>query len=80
MKCKFCGCSDRKACAIPMTFGDHPLDTDVPINCLPGELAEFTTPCHWIAPDVCSAPPCVERAYEECCAFIDQLIAGELIA
>ncbi len=73
MKCKFCGCTDRKACAIPMRYGDHPLEADVPINCLPGEVAEFTTPCHWLTPNICSAPPCVEKAYAEAELLADQL-------
>jgi hypothetical protein len=58
------------------SFGD-----EYPIVLMPaGSVAEFTTPCHWIAPDICSAPACVEKAYRERCAWMDAVIAAELEA
>lgn len=77
MKCKFCGCTDTRACAIPMVLMD-----DEPAIALSGEFAEFTTPCHWISPNICSSPACVLRAYEELGdELVDLLFGGdELIA
>ena len=56
-----------------MTFGNHPLEADMPINCLPDQVAEFVTPCHWSAPNICSAPECIEKAYAEAVSFADLL-------
>jgi hypothetical protein len=58
-----------------MAFGAHPLEDDYPVITTPGQLAEFTTPCHWIATNICSAPVCVERAYPEACELFDLLVA-----
>jgi hypothetical protein len=89
MKCKFCGCTDKRACQIPMVYADLPDDRmlrellgsdDYPYIVRPGQLAEFSTPCHWSAPGICSAPACVEKAYAEACALIDELVAAELVA
>ena len=88
MKCKFCGCTDKHPCVIPMSFGTHPLSygrdpldfEQLPIVSSLDQIAEFTTPCHWSAPNICSAPACVEKAYVETCEAIDQLMAGELVA
>lgn len=78
MKCKFCGCTDRKPCLIPMRYsGAHFLEGDYgdyPLIALPGQVAQFTTPCHWSAPDVCSAPACITLAYAETCALVDLLL------
>ena len=89
MKCKFCGCTDKRACAIPMLWSTTPDveellmffgDTRYPVIARAGQVAEFTTPCHWSAPHICSAPACVERAYQEICEAIDLLMAQELAA
>jgi hypothetical protein len=60
MKCKFCGCTDEKACGIPMV-----IVRESPRLALPAELAEFVEPCGWIAENICSAPACVNQAYTE---------------
>lgn len=76
MKCKFCGCTERKPCRIPMVFGADPLDPaddDYPQIAQPDVIAEFTTPCHWMMENVCSAPLCVEKAYAEAELLADQL-------
>jgi hypothetical protein len=77
MNCKFCGCTDLRACAIPMVFGDHPLEDDMPALALPGQVADFTTACHWSAPSICSAPACIDLAYVEACVLIDQIYLEE---
>lgn len=79
--CKFCGCTDAKACAIPMTFGVHPLSRgssqfdyeELPIIAFGSQVVAFTTPCHWSAPDICSAPACVDRAYPEAVTLMEQM-------
>jgi hypothetical protein len=94
LTCKFCHCTDARPCLIPMSFGTHPLSygrdpldyEQLPIVVGPRQVAEFTTPCHWSAPDICSGPACIEKAYVETCEALDQLIidelmmAGELVA
>jgi len=82
MKCRFCGCTDRRACQIPMLYVATPtvpelldlFSDELPVVARPGQVAEFTTPCHWSAPDICSAPACVDKAYVEACAFIAEII------
>jgi hypothetical protein len=66
-----------------MTFGRHPLELDsddTPITVFAGEVAQFTTPCHWSATNLCSAPACIERAYPDACEILDQFIAARLAA
>jgi len=82
MTCKFCGCTDNHPCLIPMYYGLHPLSLgrsrfdfeQLPVVSSPDQLAEFTTPCHWSAPNICSAPACVAKAYVERHALLDQLL------
>lgn len=83
MKCKFCGCTDKRPCAIAMTFGSIPeilaaelgIDPDdMPLLALPGQIARFSTPCHWSAPNVCSAPACIALAYIEASELVDLLL------
>lgn len=66
MKCKFCGCSDKRPCAIAMRIlGDQEMIA------LAGQLSTFTAACGWIGDmNVCSAPACVEKAYAEACALV----------
>jgi len=66
MKCKFCGCSDRRPCAIAMRMMD-----DQPMLALAGQVSTFTSACGWIAPEICSAPACVAKAYSEACALVE---------
>jgi hypothetical protein len=40
-------------------------DTRYPVIARPDQLAEIRTPCHWSAPNICSAPSCIEKAYAE---------------
>ena len=90
MKCKFCGCTDERPCLIPMYYGVHPLSfgrspfdfEQLPVVTSYDQIAEFTTPCHWSARNICSAPACVEKAHAETCEAIDQLmmVAGKLVA
>lgn len=82
MKCKFCGCTDKRACAIPMFYTATPdvpelLDLfgdEYPVIARDAQLAEFSTPCHWSAPNICSSPACVEQAYVEACALVDSVL------
>ena len=77
MKCKFCGCTDDHPCIIAMTTGSTPFDQEYPLIALPSQATQFTLPCHWIAPNVCSAPQCVTRGYQERCALIETLLEEE---
>jgi hypothetical protein len=87
--CKFCGCTDRNACAIPMFWSPTP-DVDglrelfgderFPVVAGASQLADFSTPCHWSAPNVCSAPPCIAQAYREACDLVDRLLEQEFAA
>lgn len=63
MKCKFCGCTELRACRIPVLLEDD--DRVVPIF-TPSLVDDPTIqyiPCSWLIPNVCSAPACVEKAY-----------------
>jgi hypothetical protein len=85
MICKFCGCTNKRACAIPMfTMDDDDIigrATSVVFPRDVAQLASFTEPCHWIAPNICSAPACVNRAYaERADAIVRLVIADELVA
>ena len=85
MTCKFCGCTDRAPCMIPMLYVNTPRDVELiallsdeyPAIARPGQVAEFTTPCHWSTPNICSAPACIDKAYAEICAAVDELLATE---
>lgn len=81
MKCKFCGCTDRRACRIPMmNLEDDDIvgrSTALP---LPTQVAEFWTTCHWSAPNICSAPACIDEAYREACDAVDLMLAAEMAA
>lgn len=89
MKCKFCGCTDEHGCVIGMFWAPLPDvrelqlmfdDTRYPAIAGAGTIATIRTPCHWSAPNICSAPACIERAYPEACAMVDELIAREFAA
>lgn len=49
-------------------------DTRYPVIARPGQVAELTTPCHWSAPDICSAPSCIDKAYIEAWQLTEQLL------
>jgi hypothetical protein len=70
MICKFCGCTDRTPCLIPASYITDP-DFVVAGN---------VVPCEWLVPSVCTAPPCVERAYKEACKLVDTLLDQEIAA
>jgi len=78
MKCKFCGCTDKRPCLIPMRYsGWHFLEgdyNDYPLITMPGEVAQFTTPCHWSALNTCSSPACIALAYVEACGMVDLML------
>ena len=59
MTCKYCGCSDERACSIPMQYD---VENEY-ILAPPLTLGDFTVPCHWVVPGVCSDPACVDKAY-----------------
>lgn len=75
MKCRFCGCTEKRACQIPMTFIAE--DSAKPAIAMPGQVSLFTLSCDWLIPNVCTHPLCVEKAYAEACALVDELIAME---
>ena len=68
--CKFCGCTENKPCRIPLTVNQ----ADDPIIAFPPAEPLGYTVCGWLLDDVCTAPACVEKAYPEACALIDQLL------
>ena len=71
MKCKFCGCTRNRSCRIPMTFvGDNPQ----PSIASPGQVSLFDLSCDWLIPNVCTHPVCVEKAYLEACALVDEVL------
>jgi hypothetical protein len=75
MKCKFCGCTERRACQIAYTaLAEDDIVGRATAFARTGELISFMDLCHWIGPNICSAPACVEKAYAERCAEIDRLI------
>lgn len=47
MKCKYCSCTDTKACHVTRIMN--------PDN------SERYIPCHWVVPGVCSNPYCMEK-------------------
>lgn len=55
MKCKFCGCTDETPCRIP-------IDVDGNLSCC---VTGLFTVCGWMIENVCNAPSCVKRAYDE---------------
>ena len=60
MKCTFCGCTDGAACMIPVD-GDGNIRFGVDPNVNLGDYR----PCGWlIKGECCTAPACVEQAYE----------------
>ena len=71
MKCKFCGCSNRRPCRIPV---------DVEGNLALGSRSLDYLPCSWLIPDVCTSPACVEKAYIEATAIVDTLIEIQELA
>jgi hypothetical protein len=68
MKCKFCGCTDEKPCAIPIADG-----VDGATLATEGTIAIGVMPCGWLIEEVCTAPKCVEEAYAEAELLADQL-------
>lgn len=80
MKCKFCGCTELAGCSIPvreLDDGSQYVET--------GAIEQLAidvdyVPCTWLIPNVCTNPSCVEKAYAEACALVDELIAQELVA
>jgi len=58
MKCKFCGCTDERACHIP-----HDAEGNVLFDSISIMHSPHFSPCSWLIPNVCTAPACVEKAY-----------------
>jgi hypothetical protein len=69
MKCKFCGCTDQKPCLIPLVAG---ADGQATIG-FDAAIASSVMACDWLIPNVCTAPACVEKAYEEAALLASQL-------
>jgi len=65
--CKFCGCTEGTPCFIPASYITDP---DFVAN---GNVVH----CAWLLSDVCTAPSCVDKAYLEACALVDDLVARE---
>jgi hypothetical protein len=68
MKCKLCGCTDKRPCSIPMCVAGDQL-----VLAIDGQVSTHTEPCAWLADSVCSAPACVEKAYNEAAMLADQI-------
>lgn len=47
--CRYCGCTENTPCVISFPFADR----------------EHIRPCSWLLLDVCDAPKCIERAYND---------------
>jgi hypothetical protein len=63
MTCKFCGCTDDNACQLRIVIcEDEPGGRRL---ALPGEPADGFRPCSWFLFELCDAPACIERAYQE---------------
>jgi hypothetical protein len=73
MKCKFCGCTDEKPCAIPICEGPN-LE---PMLATESNIAIGVMACGWLLDEpgnaVCTAPACVEEAYAEAELLADQI-------
>ena len=77
MRCKFCGCSDASPCFIPPSYIE---DAVAAFARSRRECRRQGVPCSWLLLDVCTAPSCVERAYEEACKLVDTLLYQEIAA
>jgi len=64
MRCKFCGCTESAACPVPVRIDEREAGGVVLWNGAPEDADGFVA-CQWIAPEVCSAPACVKKAYAE---------------
>lgn len=74
-QCKFCGCNERRSCAIAAV--KFPFAPDEPalardyyilapgVAVVPPDAETFMVPCSWLLDDVCLNPACVEKAYAE---------------
>lgn len=58
-KCKFCGCTDERACRLPVSLTTRGLEFADDAD----DLSVNWEPCYWVIPGVCSNPECVEKAY-----------------
>ncbi len=78
MKCKFCGCTDSNACQLRIVIRE-----DEPGGCrlaLPGEPADGLRPCSWFLFEICDAPACIERAYQEASGVVRSAFENEFSA
>jgi hypothetical protein len=66
MKCKFCGCTERRTCFIPASFISDP-DLRASGN---------VVPCSWLIENVCTGPECVAKAYAEAWPLAEQTTAA----
>jgi hypothetical protein len=72
-RCKFCGCTPRRACQLiaVRTFDKSASDLEpyflppTGIALVPAGAETFLVPCAWLLDDVCTNPSCVEKAYAE---------------
>jgi len=73
-ECKFCGCSERRACQLiaVRTWNKTASDVDplilqlgAALVLVPADAQTSIIPCSWLLPDVCTNPLCVEKAYAE---------------
>jgi hypothetical protein len=67
-KCKFCGCSEKRACLLVQVFpapGLNPYLLPPGVANVPADAETSILPCEWLLPDVCTNPACVEKAYAE---------------
>lgn len=63
MICRFCGCTELTPCHMPAWSQYVDPETGAIVS-LAG------TPCGWLIPGVCYAPPCVDKAYVEAVGFV----------
>jgi hypothetical protein len=60
-RCRFCGCTERNPCSIPITFDETGRQRLARSN---AEALE-RIPCGWYLEEVCNAPACIEKLIQE---------------
>lgn len=72
MRCKFCGCTETTPCRVPVMLDEHEPGS-VTLWAGAPEEADGFLPCEWIAPEICSNPECVKKAYAEARSGADRI-------
>lgn len=63
--CRFCGCTEEHPCQLTAVVDTNRNEYLLAAGEIVTDgLETYQTFCAWLLDDVCSAPPCVERAYQ----------------